>query len=286
MFAPAWGGAYDLEGLRDGAEMAPENVFYTDDPNSFQHTGIILDADTRDLGHVGRTNILRASLPLCRQVSNDQYIHYEPGVWGRHRIDALLLWPLNMYRFMPTGAVAAEKKVPAMILGRIMPNRIYPPQLTGYAGSITTPGLTGTLYEFAVKSQLNKRFTWQNRLATPNCPFLETVHIGGATAAVTLTSDDIGFCFTNAGNSGDLTVTLPALQKGLFFYFYSIAGGAIGLASPEGDNFVAMNDSAADTVTFGTAGEIIGGGVMAYCDGTRWLLFPHVWDGQTVTAVS
>lgn len=276
-----WFGAssYNLEGLRDGITWAGENVFWTDDPNLNQHTGAIIDADCRDLGNVGTTTFLRAGLALHRQASNDQYIHHEPGVYGRHRIDALLLWPVNMLQYTTSGSSATEKKVPVMIAGRIKPDRIYNPQAAGYAGAVTTPSIVGASNEFSMKRMLANRFTWQDRVAVGGAPFFDAVAL---TASQTLTADDHNFLFTNTGASGAVVATLPALQRGLTFWFYTTVAQSFQYASAAGGDLVYLNDAAANSVSFSTSSEIIGGGAMVYCDGTKWLNFPFVWDTQTV----
>jgi hypothetical protein len=91
--------------------------------------------------------------------------------------------------------------------------------------------------------------------------------------AYTVQTRDFGSCIQA---NGALTATLPAPGpelNGAWVQFFSIAAGDMVITSAAADTLVVDADAAADSITFGTAGEEIGASVLALCDGTGWLIF-------------
>ena len=107
------------------------------------------------------------------------------------------------------------------------------------------------------------------------------------TAAYTLTNKDNDKIFTNRGATGAVTFTLPTasdLTDGWSARFFVVADQSVTIASAEGDNVVAFNDAAADSIAFSTSGEKVGAGVEVVRDGTGWLAFVSLgMDSQTPT---
>jgi hypothetical protein len=52
------------------------------------------------------------------------------------------------------------------------------------------------------------------------------------------------------------------------------------------EEIVSINDLTADSVSFQTSSEKIGGGFRAVCDGTSWIVVPLATETQTVTVAS
>jgi hypothetical protein len=85
--------------------------------------------------------------------------------------------------------------------------------------------------------------------------------------------DPSGTIFTNRGAAGEVIFTLPApsqLLAGVFYLFAGLAGQNIKVKTATVDTLVTKNDAAADSVAMQTAGELIGGLMLAFCDGTSW----------------
>jgi hypothetical protein len=89
------------------------------------------------------------------------------------------------------------------------------------------------------------------------------------TAAYTVTPQESGTIFTTTGATQAINFTLPAISTGPWV-FYFIAGAAQNLTvtAETADTMVTFNDLQADSIALSTSGEIIGGGFMAFCDGT------------------
>lgn len=100
--------------------------------------------------------------------------------------------------------------------------------------------------------------------------------------------DQSGTVFTNRGATGAVTFTLPTPGtrcKGWYYRFYGHAGQNILVAPPTVDTGVTKNDAAADSVALQTAGELIGGVMEAFCDGTSWFIY-GISVGHTFTVAT
>jgi hypothetical protein len=109
------------------------------------------------------------------------------------------------------------------------------------------------------------------------------------TTAYTITNQDHKAIFTNRGATGSVTFTLPsaANNPGLEVMVYAVAAQNVVVASATTDTMVVVGDATADSVTWSTSGEIIGGGATFISDGTGWLVIPITWDnGTLVTTVT
>lgn len=81
--------------------------------------------------------------------------------------------------------------------------------------------------------------------------------------------------------------TLPAIGKGYRFKFRSEVNAAMGILSPEGNNIVALNDVAATSATFQTAGQMLGAGAIVYSNaaGDKWIFENRSAGTAAVTLV-
>ena len=90
------------------------------------------------------------------------------------------------------------------------------------------------------------------------------------TGAYTVQTRDFGSCICAPGA---LTATLPAPGPelaGVWVKFFSTAAGDLVITAPTG-TIVTDGDAAANSITYGTAGEEIGASTTMLCDGTSWL---------------
>lgn len=99
--------------------------------------------------------------------------------------------------------------------------------------------------------------------------------VAAKTAAYTiLPTDRCGTLFTNRGAAGSVTFTLPgptAVPAGTWFLFGGIADQNIVVAPPAVDTLITLNDAASDSLAMSTAGQKIGGLMLAFSDGTAWV---------------
>lgn len=91
------------------------------------------------------------------------------------------------------------------------------------------------------------------------------------TASYTVKRTDCGKFFTTRGASGAVTFTLPSKKDGLFFYFGNAVDQDMVVAADAANTIITYNNnSTADSVSFATASQKIGGLLLVYCDGTSW----------------
>ena len=108
-------------------------------------------------------------------------------------------------------------------------------------------------------------------------------------SSATLTIGESGALITTEGSSGAVTLTLPAVASsdGVHYWFVNGEDENMIIAAPA-DTMVTFNDVAADSIAFSTSGEKAGGGVFAYCDGTKWFTQLMTYDAsaQAVTVAT
>ena len=107
-------------------------------------------------------------------------------------------------------------------------------------------------------------------------------------ATYTATASQSGTFFHNVGMTQGCTFTLPAIADGPYYFkILQGAGYAITVTSAVADTIITFNDAAADSVTFSTASEIIGGHYEVICDGTSLFVLPILAsEAQTLTVVT
>jgi len=111
------------------------------------------------------------------------------------------------------------------------------------------------------------------------------VRIKSIGAAYTFVAEDSGTHFLA---TAALTMTLPAASaafKGCWGLLVNAADTALVLAATAGE-MVFKNDVAANSVSYATAGELIGGGFYFFCDGTKWYVLPLAEEAVTITVVT
>jgi hypothetical protein len=108
------------------------------------------------------------------------------------------------------------------------------------------------------------------------------------TAAYTVTAKETGTWFLTSGATAAVTFTLPAISDGPFiFFFVAVADFGMTVTAAAADTLLTFNDAAADSVAFSTSSEIMGGFVIAGCDGTTvFALTPISAHSQTVTVAT
>lgn len=92
------------------------------------------------------------------------------------------------------------------------------------------------------------------------------------TANYTVTLADSGTIFTNSGDDGAITYTLPTvIQKGWFAIFINMVDQDMTVTNGTADDMIAFNDIAADGVAFSTASNQIGQAFLVFCNGTNYV---------------
>lgn len=103
------------------------------------------------------------------------------------------------------------------------------------------------------------------------------------TANTTISATQLNGVITNRGAAGAITVTLPdAPGTGAWLDYRGVADQDITFATNTADTLIILNDAAADSLAFSTAGNKIGAAASFIFDGTGW----HATDlkGTATTA--
>lgn len=106
------------------------------------------------------------------------------------------------------------------------------------------------------------------------------------TGDYTVVAADTGTMFTTTGASGAVIFTLPTKAAGLRYRFLNVVDQNMTVASAgSADDIVGMNDVAADSIAFSTAGEKIGACLEVFCNGaaTKWYAFNISAGANTAT---
>jgi len=90
------------------------------------------------------------------------------------------------------------------------------------------------------------------------------------TATATLLKSETGSLIVVRG-TGAVTLTLPAIDKGLWYFILNAVDQDLIIAAPTADTLITFNDVAADSVDFDQAGNKIGAAALIACDGTSWI---------------
>ena len=111
--------------------------------------------------------------------------------------------------------------------------------------------------------------------------------ISAKTADYRMKPEDLGTLFTTRGAAGAVVFTLPIttdIQTGWWVEVFSAAGQNCKVQTYNTlDNVTTFNDLTADSVSWETVSELIGGSWRLVWDGTGWLTFIFSEETQTMT---
>ena len=220
------------------------------------------------------TTNLRHGL-LMGKDSNGEYVQYDPGqddaTVGSHGCEAILLKSLST---LGVEGTAEDKQSGSLLVSGI----IDPSKLV--IGENSTRGIIGDEFEFDVRKQLAGcgNFIFEDNPV--ECPLGTWKYEDAKTADYQLTEADSDILWTNEGDADAINFTLPAdsgaipgAKKGLAYYFYVVADFNFTITSGTADKLMLDNDIAADSISFQTAGELIGNHVAVIGDGAKWKVY-------------
>jgi hypothetical protein len=276
-------GAFGTPGIRDILETT-ENQFWVGRYELQEFTGEIIDGSALDSGNTGRTQSLRAGLLLGKATSGvdeGKVLQWNPAATdGTADIYGVLAHMQNVNYQGST----LDRLTGIMVGGLVDPTKLLIPGQTAL-------GISGNANEFLIRNMMvgSGRFKfYKDFVSVDNGGWRNIV---AKTADYTVLSSDHGVLFTNRGAAGAVNFTLPATAyKGMRFGFFVVADQTLTVTSGTADTMVVYNDATADSVSFGSAGDKIGGMFEVVGDGTGWLVMPRTYtDGtiaQTITIVT
>lgn len=235
----------------DTAVVSTENAFLWGPNTWYLLKGVTIVSTATDSGSTPTTD-LRPGLVMGKVTSSGKYTAYSATATNGSGIaEGALFGGVRM--ISPLSGSAADQ------LGQLV-----------VAGPVKGGSLNGL--DQLARSQMHGRFIFDDDPKGNRHGWLNVV---AKTADYTVTAADHDTIFTNQGAGGAVIFTLPAIAKGLKYRFFCEADQTITVASAAGDIMVCFNDAAADSISFSTATEKVGGAVevLANADGTKWLVF-------------
>jgi hypothetical protein len=115
------------------------------------------------------------------------------------------------------------------------------------------------------------------------------ITVDAKTGNYTITAGDSGKMLTTRGASGAVTFTLPTVTAaftGVDLTLFNAVDQNMGVSAQTAGQIMFKNDVAANSVTYQTATELIGGALKCVCDGVSWLVIPLAEENQTLTVVT
>lgn len=211
-------------------------------------TNVFLDGNSVDAGNTP-TTVLRPGLLLGFKPATNKWQQWNPaGTDGSQFIAGVLLYDQRMTDY--TGTATDRFFGYAVMKGLV---KSYSLIIPGNASA----GIVGDPLEFLVRTQLNAsgKFTLDdNYNPDPWGSWGATIV---KTAAYTVTQGDNNTLFVLNGG-GAVTFTLPVPVPGLRYGFVNMANQNMIITCAATGQLIAFNNAAAQTVTFSTAGNLIG----------------------------
>jgi hypothetical protein len=243
----------------------------------------ILDGSIRDLG-ASPTTLLRPGLLLGQIRSTQKCVAWNSdNTDGSEEIFGVLLWD----------AVAQQLGVDkdrwfgfALIGGNIKASSLI------VDGAASTAGIDGHVKEHYVRGVLSGRYVFDDNYhqwsGSPLMGGWKAIRTRAAAATTVLEADN-GTLFTTVGSVAGNTFTLPAITNsmGQRYGFYCGADQNLTIASAAAGDLICLNNLTADSVTFSTAGHLIGSMFEVIgLDNASWLVIPHLADDGVIVTVA
>lgn len=262
--------------LPELSEVVNKTGIFWGRQDRLQFLGAVIDGSSRDAGNTGYTDTLRPGLLMGKVTSGsdvNKYKQWDPTATdGTQIIAGILAHPIKMqynstdYDRLLGGWLCVAGGIRAKGL---------------VVASLTEQGISGINEEWNIRRQMDRFFQFDDRPqgVTNGAQITKT-------ADATLTEAETGSVILVAG-SGAVNLTLPATAKrNLEYTIINTVNQNLTITAGTADTIIAYNDIAADTVALSTAGELIGGSFKVIGNGSKWIVIPMLWEGQTPTIAS
>lgn len=149
-------------------------------------------------------------------------------------------------------------------------------------GPVQTQKLLGL--DLMARQQMDK-FMFDDPVTYPGLHWFPWKRFQTKTANYSLVASDNFSLFDNTGAAGAVTFTLPAIANGYQFGFRGVVAQNLAVTSFEGGNIIALNNAAANTLTFSTGGQQIGAFVTVFSNpgATKWIVMNDSAGSATIT---
>lgn len=236
----------------------------------------------RDAGNTP-TTLLRNGLLLGQVTSSLEVKEWNPtGTDGSEFIRGLLIAPGGHNTQL--NSADKDKTSQVLVRGLVKAAKIIVPG--GDAG------ISGDALEHIIRVQLGLLgFRLDDEITSAAAAYGHAgnySNIIAKTADFTVLESQNGALFTTEGAAAAVEFTLPSTaKKGLRYTFFASEDFDLKVTAGTADTLIVFNDVAADSVSFETASEIVGGAFEVVGDGAKWIVMPRLGqDSQTVTVAT
>lgn len=261
---------------------------------------VVIDGAARDAGNTDDTTILRPGLLMGRVTASNKFQQWnnQPAVanFGVEYPTGILLYDQKMQYL---GANKDRWVGYLLVAGNVKASAVQDPVES-------SAGIAGIGNEYLIRGSFGGRLLFDDDFGAPHSGgvgglgghqhgflgFRNIVDVSDLHAtAYTATLGQSGTLFHNYGITDNFTLTLPIPVPGVTYGFLSCGGvsaeeNTILVNTAAGDELIAFNDKAADSVAFSTAGDIIGGCYLfiGITDGTtpKYFVMPIAWGADGV----
>ena len=222
--------------------------------------GEFLDAkiagSTRDTGNTPQT-VLRQGLPVGKKTADGKLYAWDPQAEdGRELLFGFLVVD---HKVTDADGDNRDLMTTVLVAGPVRGNKLLVPG-NAAAGSLTVE----------MKSQMKFRFILDTDITFANS-FGSIVVAKSADYTVLIAEN--WYTFTNEDSLNQVRFTLPAVQKGLHYWFYAVENVPMSVRAASGEFITRFGDKFAKQVLYDELGEIIGNCVELISNdgGNRWL---------------
>ena len=199
-------------------------------------SGVTIASGNTDTGNTGDTSTLRGGNLIATDTSTDNEYIYDPDANnGRQTAWGILIRHQPM---LENGTATNKVMVPILSQGVARKSKLI--------------GL-----DAQAESQLAMRGIFMDDAPQGAAALVHPVSVSQKSADYTVLVADNGTLFIST-NTGDQEFTLPTIAAGLSYEFLQTINQEMLITSGDGDNIVLFNNSAADGISYTTAGEQIG----------------------------
>lgn len=239
---------FNMPGMGDALETTEREFTWNEGQKLLFGSGVIVSTTT-DASNTPTTQ-LRKGLLLAKNTSTGKLGVYTPGSATLGQVYGILALPVNM---LDRNGSAQDVWGQVILGGPVRASQLL-------------------LLDYTARAQMRNRFIFDDDLTGVGNGVRQML---AKTADYTVVAADNGTFFTTQGTSGAVNFTLPALadvSPGWTAEFYNEANQNMVITAPA-DKLVVFNDLTATSITFSTAGELIGAHVKIRlnADGTKYL---------------
>lgn len=241
--------------------VSTESEFWTGRMEGYQIRGGTIVSTAVDSGNTP-TSTIRRGLVMGTITASGKFKQYAATATdGSQIVTGILLWGRNMLDIRTGTAIDRPSE---LLIGGVV---------------LKTSQLIG--FDENARRQLSNRFMFDdNRYTFPGPRTIEE-----KTTNYTVVAADAGKTFSTRGAAGAVTFTLPALANvapGWTATFYNEVGQNMTVTGPAG-TVVTFNNAAATSVSFQTAGNLIGGSFIVTVNGNASKYLVQPTGANTVT---